>query len=185
MYMYVPWKALFSAKRWRLDVLTFLIKGFGQSIQIGLAQSVEHSYRFFNVSNTWYRSLVHIFFSLFSGNQPQGWTTDSSKDISIGEIFLMTHGNNAKQQTNLELQYTWKSQNDSQNPQSSQNTQNPLQSQPKYQQNSAFSFLSKLASAELNKKLPNSSSKIVKTLSFEATNGIRYIKYFSFSYISN
>ena len=91
----------------------------------------------------------------------------------------MTHGNNAKQQTNLELQYTWKSPNDSQNspnPQSTQNPQNIPQSPPKYQQNSAFSFLSKLASAELNKKLPNSSSKIVKTLSFETTNGIRYIK---------
>ena len=25
----VPWIALFSANRWRLDVLTFLIKGFG------------------------------------------------------------------------------------------------------------------------------------------------------------
>ena len=27
--LYVPWIALFSGNRWRLDVLTFLIKGFG------------------------------------------------------------------------------------------------------------------------------------------------------------
>lgn len=26
---HVPWTVLFSANRWRLDVLTFLIKGFG------------------------------------------------------------------------------------------------------------------------------------------------------------
>jgi hypothetical protein len=28
----VPWIALISAKRWRLDVLTFLIHGFGQGL---------------------------------------------------------------------------------------------------------------------------------------------------------
>ena len=89
-------------------------------------------------------------------NQPQGWTHDSSKDISVGEIFLMTHGNNAKQKTNLELQYTWKSSSNQ---------------SPKAQKNSAFSFLSKLALSELNKKLPNSNSKIVKNLSFETNNG--------------
>ena len=90
------------------------------------------------------------------GNQPQGWTQESSKDISVGEIFLMTHGNNAKQKTNLELQYTWKSSSNQ---------------SPKAQKNSAFSFLSKLALSELNKKLPNSNSKIVKNLSFETNNG--------------
>ena len=32
----IPWIALFSANRWRLDVLTFLIKGFGgDNEQIG------------------------------------------------------------------------------------------------------------------------------------------------------
>jgi hypothetical protein len=28
---HVPWIALISAKRWRLDVLTFLINGFAQN----------------------------------------------------------------------------------------------------------------------------------------------------------
>ena len=28
---HVPWIALFSAKRWQLDVLTLLIKGFGHN----------------------------------------------------------------------------------------------------------------------------------------------------------
>ena len=31
---HAPWIALFSANRWRLDVLTFLLKGFGVSLQL-------------------------------------------------------------------------------------------------------------------------------------------------------
>ena len=34
---HVPWIALFSAKRWRLDVLTFPIKGFAKYYKVTLA----------------------------------------------------------------------------------------------------------------------------------------------------
>ena len=45
---HVPWIALFSAKRWRLDVLTFLIKGFAQKVLTNLIFSRIHT-----LSLTW------------------------------------------------------------------------------------------------------------------------------------
>ena len=46
--MYTPWIALFSAKRWRHDVLTFLIKGFDICHSNVLAQEIHevHTLRF-------------------------------------------------------------------------------------------------------------------------------------------
>ena len=45
---HVPWIAFFSAKRWRLDVLTFLIKGFDESnndLKLILTQSSKVVYQ--------------------------------------------------------------------------------------------------------------------------------------------
>ena len=42
MHRTVPWLALFSANRWRLDVLTFLIKDFGDSMKEALTVDLDY-----------------------------------------------------------------------------------------------------------------------------------------------
>ena len=76
--MYIPWIALFSANTWRLDVLTFLIKGFAKDCIIFLNPLWTASWKYFTkllYENTKAKAQLYIRFY---------WPTES--DLTLNSL---------------------------------------------------------------------------------------------------
>ena len=74
--MYIPWIALFSANTWRLDVLTFLIKGFAKDCIIVLNPLWTASWKYFTkllYENTKAKAQLYIRFY---------WPTESDQFLN-------------------------------------------------------------------------------------------------------